>query len=124
MDRLTKRCGGVAVITDSLEGKYPAEQVIDILAERLAAYEDTGLTPTYVNEMKSDATAMTKELPIVAAELVAAKRDIAALLWLNGECEYCKYGRKEEYSGAERWSCSLGAGNCFPEWRGEKKEGE
>lgn len=124
MDRYTYRAAnGAVLLTDQIDGRYTANEVIDMLAERLAAYEDTGLTPTYVNEMRADATAMTKELPIVAAELVAAKRDIAALLWLNGECEYCKHGRKEEYSGASRWTCTLGAGaNCFPEWRGAKEE--
>lgn len=51
--------------------------------------------------------------------LNAAKADIAALLWLNGNCEYCKYGQKLAYSGAERWTCALGTGtDCKPEWRG------
>ena len=30
----------------------------------------------------------------------AAATDIAALLWLNGNCEYCEHGEKEEFSGA------------------------
>ena len=122
MDRYTYRAdNGAVLLTDEIDGRYTANEVIDMLAERLAAYEDTGLTPVYIKELQADATAMTKELPIVVAELVAAKRDIAALLWLNGECEYCKCGRKEEYSGASRWTCTLGSGNCFPEWRGAKE---
>lgn len=50
--------------------------------------------------------------------LKAAKDDIAALLWLNGNCEYCKYGKKLTYSGAQRWTCSREDGKCEPEWRG------
>lgn len=53
------------------------------------------------------------------SELECAKRDIAALLWLDGQCQYCKFGKKDEYSGANRWRCKLGsAANCRPEWRG------
>lgn len=49
----------------------------------------------------------------------AAERDIAALLWLNGNCEYCTYGRRDEYSGANRWKCARpkGALDCKPIWR-------
>lgn len=57
-----------------------------------------------------------------AEELSDAKRDIEALIWLNGDCKYCKYGEKESYSGAERWNCKLGNTiDCRPEWRGDKK---
>lgn len=49
----------------------------------------------------------------------AIHTDIAALLWLNGNCEYCRHGLKEEFSGANRWTCALGSGvDCRPEWRG------
>lgn len=49
----------------------------------------------------------------------AAATDIAALLWLNGNCEYCEHGEKEEFSGANRWHCRLGNGiDCRPVWRG------
>ncbi len=49
----------------------------------------------------------------------AATTDIAALLWLNGNCEYCEHGEKEEFSGANRWHCRLGNGiDCRPVWRG------
>lgn len=46
MERLTqwfdKKVAGIAA---SLEEKYTAEELIDILANRLAAYEDTGVEP-------------------------------------------------------------------------------
>ena len=49
----------------------------------------------------------------------AAATDIAALLWLNGNCEYCEHGEKEEFNGANRWHCRLGNGiDCRPVWRG------
>lgn len=49
----------------------------------------------------------------------AAATDIAAPLWLNGNCEYCEHGEKEEFSGANRWHCRLGNGiDCRPVWRG------
>lgn len=59
------------------------------------------------------------EVHIPTDELLEiAKEDIAALLWLNGNCEYCLYGKKEEYSGAIRWTCSRdGADDCKPGWR-------
>ena len=51
--------------------------------------------------------------------LNAAVTDIAALLWLNGNCEYCEHGEKEEFSGANKWHCRLGNGiDCRPVWRG------
>lgn len=53
---------------------------------------------------------------VAVADLEAAKRDIAAILWLNGNCDYCAYGRKDEYCGASRWSCALGRTvDCEPE---------
>lgn len=52
----------------------------------------------------------------------AAATDIAALLWLNGNCEYCEHGEKEEFSGANRWHCRLGNGiDCRPVWRGAQR---
>jgi hypothetical protein len=56
------------------------------------------------------------------AELAAAKRDIAALLWLDGNCEYCEFGLMAEYSGAKVWRCGLEPGQpCEPVWRGLKE---
>lgn len=51
--------------------------------------------------------------------LYMAKEDIAALLWLSGDCRFCKYGKKQEYHGASRWICGRekGAADCKPKWR-------
>ena len=60
-----------------------------------------------------------KEVSSLTAELAAAKTDIAALLWLDGCCSYCRFAQKVEYSGANRWTCKLGGGaKCQPEWKG------
>lgn len=69
-----------------------------------------------------DATALRAAASLLedlTGEVAAAKRDIAALLWLDGRCEYCGHGQKVSYSGASRWTCKLGgAAECRPEWRG------
>ena len=81
----------------------------------------------YINELNSSGRIpyedysrlydLASELVDVVFELDAAKTDIAALLWLNGNCEYCAHGRKEEFSGANRWHCALGNGvDCKAEW--------
>lgn len=57
----------------------------------------------------------------LTAKLEVAEADIAAILWLSGECQYCKYAQKVEYSGASRLTCELGsAAACRPEWKGEE----
>lgn len=53
MERLTKRCGDAVLIADSIDERYSANEVIDILAERLAAYEETGLTPEEIKAITS-----------------------------------------------------------------------
>lgn len=58
-------------------------------------------------------------------ELYHAKNDIGALLFLNGNCEYCANGQVEKYCDAERWTCKLGNGIvCKPVWRGVVKESD
>lgn len=61
----------------------------------------------------------------LTSELYHAKNDIGALLFLNGNCEYCANGQVEKYCGAERWTCKIGdSSNCRPVWRGVVKESE
>lgn len=40
MKRLTRRIDSTVLIAEDIDGRYTANEVIDILAERLAAYED------------------------------------------------------------------------------------
>lgn len=62
---------------------------------------------------------LAQEFAGVEETIDAAVTDIAALLWLNSNCEFCEHGEKEEFSGANRWKCCLGRGaDCHPVWRG------
>ena len=45
MERLTTRCSGYAVMAWEHEEKHTTQEWIDMLTDRLAAYEDTGLDP-------------------------------------------------------------------------------
>lgn len=70
-------------------------------------------------ELHEESTALKEKNTDLTGEVEAAKFDIAALLWLDGRCEYCAHGQKVSYSGASRWTCKLGGVlNCRPEWRG------
>lgn len=83
----------------------------------------------FINELNADGRLryedysrlfdLASELDNTAATLDSAKTDIAALLWLNGNCEYCQHGEEERYHGASRWHCKLGSdAECTPQWRG------
>lgn len=51
MERLTQNYCGDVLIAAHLEEKYTAEQLIDILAARLAEYEDLGLEPAALEKI-------------------------------------------------------------------------
>lgn len=83
----------------------------------------------FINELNEDGRIQYEDysrLFDLASELYgleeavdAAKTDIAALLWLNGNCEYCEHGEEESFCGASRWNCRLGNKvDCKPKWRG------
>lgn len=78
MERLTARIEGVAVLDWNREGQYTPNELIDLLLERLAAYEDTCLTPEYITELLDDANAMHAELAVLKQEK-AARENPAAL---------------------------------------------
>lgn len=74
MRRLTKRMRGVrgfALLSDELDGKYPPEQVIDILANKLADYEDLGFDPVEIRALAASHAAMNAE----AAPLLRVKNE-------------------------------------------------
>lgn len=57
MERLTqwfgdKDCGGVAGIAAQLDGVYTPDELINVLLEALAKYEDTGLSPEVCTNYK------------------------------------------------------------------------
>ena len=54
MERLTTRCSGYAVMAWEHEEKHTTQEWIDMLTDRLAAYEDTGLEPEDIFQIKGE----------------------------------------------------------------------
>lgn len=55
MERLTQRLRtGEVLMAPEYEEKYTAEEWIAVLQDRLAAYEDTGLTPDEIRSMREE----------------------------------------------------------------------
>ena len=77
-----------------------------------------------IEQLRTTESRSKREMLDAAADTIeAAVADIEDLLWLNGNCEYCKHGRLEKYNSARRWHCGLGsAADCRPVWRGPKEE--
>ncbi|MBQ7828021.1 MAG: hypothetical protein IJ386_07125 [Clostridia bacterium] len=74
----------------------------DLIIDRLAAYEDTGLEPEQI------------------AELI---NDFHALMWYGDGCECCAHKIIDERVPFRRIHCGLGnAINCQPRWRGFARE--
>lgn len=77
-ERYTKRSGDVILLTDALDGKYAMGEMINVLLQQLAGYEDTGLTPEGVKDLQFRARAA--ELSAGASlhhviDLIQAERD-------------------------------------------------
>lgn len=85
MERLTERLRtGEVLMASDYEEKYTEQEWISVLQDRLAAYEETGLTPGDIKELLDMAVSKTNE------ELHAMKNEI---------CQYCsKY--KQAHEGA------------------------
>lgn len=97
-------------------------QLGDVYDDKLCVGELSGIIDVYEWAFVKESIPTLESVEKLKAELEAAKNDIAALLWLNGGCEYCRFGQKDEYCGASRWTCKLGgAADCRPEWRGAEK---
>lgn len=62
MERWTKRSADGVLLSEDHEEKYTLIELIDILLERLADYEDTGMDPEIILELLADANAMHDEL--------------------------------------------------------------
>lgn len=85
MERLTERLRtGEVLMASDYEEKYTEQEWISVLQDRLAAYEETGLTPGDIKELLDMAVLRLEE------ELHAMKNEI---------CQYCgKY--KQAHEGA------------------------
>lgn len=73
MQRLTKRMKGVkgfALLSDELDGKYTPYQVIDLLANKLADYEDLGYDSVEIRALAASFKAMKAEAePLLRAKI-------------------------------------------------------
>nr|DAQ39775.1 MAG TPA: hypothetical protein [Caudoviricetes sp.] len=79
MDRLTKRLRtGEVLMTSEYEEKYTEQEWISVLQDRLAAYEDTGLTPERCAEFaRADAEGRYIVMRDAEQEGVARLRELA-----------------------------------------------
>lgn len=82
MERLTQRLRtGEVLMTSNYEEKYTEQEWISVLQDRLAAYEDTGLTPEEVRSMHGEWSAMMSALNSIGGgyarlrELAEADKD-------------------------------------------------
>ena len=93
MERLTTRCSGYAVMAWEHEEKHTTQEWIDMLTDRLAAYEDTGLEPEQVLELKSFTQGGIHKIEDGwkhVQELLQAEQDgrlhiTPAFVWHNGD---------------------------------------
>lgn len=56
-ERYTKRSGDMVLLADVVDGMYSLGNLVDVLLQRLADYEDTGLTPEGVKDLQFRARA-------------------------------------------------------------------
>lgn len=91
MERLTQRLRtGEVLMASNYEEKYTEQEWISVLQDRLAAYEDTGLTPGDVEELIKMAASKTNKVLQLKEELHAMKNEL---------CQHCgKY--KKAHKGA------------------------
>lgn len=92
MERLTTRCSGYAVMAWEHEEKHTTQEWIDMLTDRLAAYEDTGLEP---DEIKNalDVNDIIPEINVTVdhiCDLLHAEQDgrLVVLPWAAGDVIY------------------------------------
>lgn len=74
MERLTERLRtGEVLMASDYEEKYTEQEWICVLQDRLAAYEDTGLTPGDIKELLDVAVSKTNKILRLKEELQGAK---------------------------------------------------
>ena len=118
MERLTKRIDGEAVHFDchgtcgTCDGCTCFE--IGGMVDRLAAYEDTGLSPT-------DIAALTARAEAAEAERDAAVKDLKLALIDEtlDPCHCCEYGRTNHCTHPDGPTCGETGGKNW-QWRGQQ----
>lgn len=96
--------------------KYRGDNV-----DRLAAYEDTGLDPEEIEQLKRERDAaienLSENLRIAYKQRDAAIKDLEEIMFCGGRnidtCDYCKNAKCYGRGGRDL---------CDPEWRGIQKE--
>lgn len=74
MERLTERLRtGEVLMASDYEEKYTEQEWVCVLQDRLAAYEDTGLTPGDIKELLDMAVSNTDKVLRLKEELQGAK---------------------------------------------------
>jgi AmiR/NasT family two-component response regulator len=97
MERLTQRLRtGEVLMASDYEEKYTEQEWICVLQDRVAAYEDTGLTPGDIKELLDMAVSKTDKVLRLKEELHAMNNEL---------CQYCgkyKYAHEGACYGC-RW---------------------
>jgi hypothetical protein len=121
MERLTDRgYKGRAFMKEPVENEE--ERTVEII-ERLAAYEDTGLSP-------ADIPALTARAEAAEAERDACKADLKSMAdWYrdsvcdDGICGWCKHDADHGLDGYANECAGFYKNDCF-EWRGPQEAGK
>lgn len=86
-------------MASNYEGKYTEQEWISVLQDRLAAYEDTGLTPGDVEELIKMTASKTDKVLRFKEELHAMKNELCQYCGKykkahNGACDGCRWREK------------------------------
>lgn len=123
MKRLTQWLAeGAAGISTDLEEKYTAEELIDIIAKRLAAYEDTWLEPEEIREALLELAALkTIEKmydglghPDHLRKLLKAEKDGRLVVMQDGKATWIKAILAERDRQDKKWGYPQE--NTYCEW--------
>ena len=107
MERYTYRTpDGTALLTDKLDGRYTANEVIDELAARLAAYEETELDPDSIKALVRMCAAMKMEIDRLRAWESATVTNVGSKKSLL----FSKRARLADLS--EKWNRENGVKEC------------
>lgn len=123
MERLTTRCAGHAVMAWEHEEQHTTQEWIDMLTDRLAAYEDTGLTPEEVADLLAIHRGMEGNEYVVLDDelrsiLFAKNKGRLVVLPCNDNAELMRDG--ETYK-ADHWNHALTAFRDDPTTRSGKR---
>ncbi len=96
MDRLTMRISGAAAMAREHEEMHTFPEWIDMLHERLAAYEDTGLTPEEITgvltkQQEQRWIPVTERLPEPGVRVLATDGGFVGEFYINKRGQWQRY---------------------------------